>query len=240
MLDQRGVAERFTREGQAHPGVGYAQAFLDMSDVPTRHPYVLALWQSHVERILAEWVLDDLGVPIRRGCEVAGLTQDDDGVDVRLTGDGSLRARYLVGCDGGRSVVRKAAGIDFPGLEASTSWMIAEVEMDGEPELGFRRDELGTHALGRREPGEPIRVVLTEGDVDHDDEPDLAELRAALVGIYGTDFGLRRASWISRFTDVSRQAAAYRHGRVLLARRPPPTSTRPRAARGSTRACRTQ
>jgi 3-(3-hydroxy-phenyl)propionate hydroxylase len=139
------------------------------------------------------------------------------GVEVEVSGGPTLRAAYLVGCDGGRSVVRKAAGIDFPGLAPSTSWMIAEVEMDEEPELGFRRDSLGQHAIGRRQEDEPIRLVLTEREVEHTGEPSLDELREALVGVYGTDFGLRSAAWISRFTDTTRQAASYRKGRVLLA-----------------------
>jgi 3-(3-hydroxy-phenyl)propionate hydroxylase len=216
VLDQRGVAERFTSAGQEHPTLSYSTNVLDISDFPTRHNYVLALWQSQFERILAEWVAE-LGVPIRRSCEVVGFAQDDVGVDVQLSDGSSLRTSYLVGCDGGRSLVRKAAGIDFPGLDPSTSWMIAEVEMDGEPELGFRRDSVGQHAMGRRQEGEPVRVVLTEPTVDHTGEPDLEELRAALVRVYGTDFGLRTATWISRFTDVARQAASYREGRVLLA-----------------------
>jgi len=102
-------------------------------------------------------------------------------------------------------------------LDPSTSWMIAEVEMDEEPEFGFRRDSAGTHALNRREDGEPIRVVLTEQHVEHNGDPGMSELRAALVAVYGTDYGLRSASWISRFTDMTRQAASYRRGRVLLA-----------------------
>ena len=217
VLDQRGVAERFLSEGETHPGVGFSYIPLDISDFPSRHNYLLALWQSHFERILADWVLGELAVPILRGLEVLGCTEDGTGVDVEISGDASLRAEYLVGCDGGRSVIRKAAGIDFPGLDPSTSWMIAEVEMDEEPEFGFRRDSAGQHAIGRRQDDEPIHVVLTERSVDHDDEPSMAELREALVGVYGTDFGLRRASWISRFTDMTRQAAAYRRGRVLLA-----------------------
>jgi 2-polyprenyl-6-methoxyphenol hydroxylase-like FAD-dependent oxidoreductase len=216
VLDQRGIAERFVEAGQAHPNVGYSQIFLDISDFPTRHNYVLALWQSQFERILAGWV-SELGVPILRGCEVVGFAQDDSGVDVELSRDMSLRAEYLVGCDGGRSLVRRAAGIDFPGLDPSTSWMIAEVEMDEEPEFGFRRDSVGTHALGRRQAGEPIRVVLTERDVEHTGEPSMDELREALVAVYGTEYGLRSANWISRFTDMTRQAVSYRHGRVLLA-----------------------
>jgi 2-polyprenyl-6-methoxyphenol hydroxylase-like FAD-dependent oxidoreductase len=216
VLDQRGISDRFVSAGQEHPNVGYAYIPLDISDFPTRHNYLLALWQSDFERILAEWV-DELGVPILRPCEVVDFVHDDTGVDVELSGGASLRAEYLVGCDGGRSVVRKAAGIDFPGLDPSTSWMIAEVEMDEQPEFGFRRDSVGQHAIGRRQEGEPIRVVLTERRAEHTGDPSMDELREALVGVYGTDYGLRRANWISRFTDMTRQAASYRHGRVLLA-----------------------
>jgi 2-polyprenyl-6-methoxyphenol hydroxylase-like FAD-dependent oxidoreductase len=216
VLDQRGVADRFVQAGQAHPAHGFALIPLDISDFPTRHNYVLALWQSHFERILAGWV-DELGVPVRRGSEVVGLAQDEAGVDVELDDGRSLRAMYLVGCDGGRSLVRRAAGIDFPGWDPTTSWMIAEVEMDDEPELGIRRDSAGTHAMGRRQLGEPIRLVLTERGIEHSGDPSVDELRHAIVGVYGTDFGLRSARWISRFTDTTRQAASYRAGRVLLA-----------------------
>ena len=216
VLDQRGIAERFLSAGQVMQVQGFAGIPLDIGDFPTRHKYVLGLWQSHFERILAGWV-EELGVPILRGCEVVGFAQDDSGVAVELSGDTSLRAEYLVGCDGGRSLIRKAAGIEFPGLDPSTSWMIAEVEMDEEPELGFRRDSVGTHAIGRREDREAIGVVLTEGHVEHTGDPTMDELREALVAVYGTDYGLRSASWISRFTDMTRQAASYRQGRVLLA-----------------------
>jgi len=216
VLDQRGIAERFLSAGQVMQGVGFALIPLHISDFPTRHNYVLALWQSQFEPILADWVAE-LGVPILRRREVVGFAQDDAGVDVELSGDTSLRAEYLVGCDGGRSLIRKAAGIDFPGLGPSTSWMIAEVELDEEPPFGFRRDSVGTHALGRRADGESIRVVLTERHVEHTGDPSMDELREALVGVYGTDYGLHRANWISRFTDMTRQAASYRKGRVLLA-----------------------
>jgi 3-(3-hydroxy-phenyl)propionate hydroxylase len=216
VLDQRGIADRFVSAGQTHPSLGYAGTMLDVSDFPTRHNYVLALWQRDFEPILAGWV-EELGVPTLRGREVVGFAEDDTGVDVEVSDGTVLRARHLVGCDGGRSLVRRVAGIDFPGLEASTSWMIAEVEMDGEPERGMRRDALGTHALGRVGEAGPVRVVLTEPGVDQTGSPSLDELRAALVGVYGTDFGLRHAHWTSRFTDTVRQAAAYRRGRVLLA-----------------------
>jgi 3-(3-hydroxy-phenyl)propionate hydroxylase len=215
VLDQRGVAERFLSAGQKHPSVGYAYIPLDISDFPTRHNYLLALWQRHFERILAGWV-DELGVPILRGREVVGFAQDDAGVDIELSADKSLRAQYLVGCDGGRSVVRKAAGIEFPGLDPSTSWMIAEVEMD-EPEIGVRPEGGGIGPVNREDGGGPFGVVLKEQQIEHADEPTLQDLRDALVVAYGTDFGAHSPNWISRFTDMSRQAASYRDGRVLLA-----------------------
>src|SRR5262249_61800174 len=135
--------------------------------------------------------------------------ENGDGVDVEVSGRVPLGAQYLVGCEGGRSLVGKVAGIDFPGWDATTSWMIAEFELDEEPEFGFRHDSAGTHAMNRRAAGEPIHVVLTERSV-HETEPDIDVLRAALVAVYGTDYRLRNASWISRFSDVTRQAAAYR------------------------------
>jgi 2-polyprenyl-6-methoxyphenol hydroxylase-like FAD-dependent oxidoreductase len=194
----------------------FALTPLSVSDFPTRHNYVLGLPQSRIEPILAGWV-DELGVPVVRGCEVAGFVEDDGGVDVLLSDGRSLRAAFLVGCDGGRSLVRKLSGIDFAGLDPSTSWMIAEVEMDDEPEMGMRHDRLGSHGITRMEQGGPIRVLLTEPDLERQREPTIDDLRASLVAIFGTDYGLRRAGWISRFTDATRQAASYRRGRVLLA-----------------------
>ena len=217
VLDQRGVAERFLSAGQTYPHVGYAQNFLGIGDFPTRHNYLLALWQSEFERILADWVLGELGVPILRGCEVVGFVQDDDGVDVALSGGTTIRAKYLVGCDGGRSLVRKAAGIDFPGFDPSVSWMIAEVEMEEQPEIGLRRGGGGIGPVNPGKGGGPYRVILTGKPHDHTENPTLQELSEALVAAYGTDFGVHSPIWISRFTDVSRQAASYRSGRVLLA-----------------------
>ena len=215
VLDQRGIAERFVEAGEAFPAHGYAGIRFDISDLPTRYNFVLALWQSQFERMLADWV-GELGVPILREREVVGFAQGDTGVDVELSDDTSLRAAYLVGCDGGRSLIRKAAGIDFAGLDPSTSWLIAEFKTDDEPEFGFRRDSVGQHAIGRGSDGESARVVLTERHVDHTGDPSIDELREALVAVYGTDFGMHSPTWISRFTDMTRQAVSYRHGRVLL------------------------
>jgi 2-polyprenyl-6-methoxyphenol hydroxylase-like FAD-dependent oxidoreductase len=216
VLDQRGIADRFLEAGSVAQVQGYAGIRLDISDFPTRHNYGLAVWQSHFEPILADWV-GELGVPILHGREVVSFAQDDTGVDVEVSGDTSLRAEYLVGCDGGRSLIRKAAGIGFPGLDPSTSWLIAEVEMDDEPQLGMRREGGGIGPVNPLEGGGPFRVVLTERHTEHTGDPSMDELREALVSAYGTDYGLRSANWISRFSDMARQATSYRQGRVLLA-----------------------
>ena len=189
---------------------------LDVSDFPTRHNYVLGLGQNHIERILAEWV-GELAVPIYRGREVTGFAQDDTGVDVALSDGASLRAGYLVGCDGGRSLIRKAAGIEFTGWDPTASWLIAEVEMAEEPKWGFHQDAVGIHAIGKVENGGLAGVVLTEPQLRLDSEPTLRDVSEALVAVYGTDYGIHSPTWISRFTDVTRQAAAYRDRRVLLA-----------------------
>ena len=216
VLDQRGIAERFLSQGQVMQVAGFSFIPLDVSDFPTRHNYGLALWQNHIERIMADWV-GELPVKFYRGREVTGLAQDDTGVDVELSDGAWLRAKYLVGCDGGRSLIRKKAGIDFPGCDAATSYLIAEVEMAEEPPWGVRRGEKGVHALGKLDDGKRVRAVLVEPHVGKGDEPTLSDLRDALIAVYGTDFGVRNPSWLSRFTDMARQAACYRDRRVLVA-----------------------
>jgi 2-polyprenyl-6-methoxyphenol hydroxylase-like FAD-dependent oxidoreductase len=227
ILDQRGIADRFLSQGQVAQVAGFAWIPLDISDFPTRHNYGLALRQNHIERILADWV-GELAVPIYRRREVAGLAQHDTGVEVELSDGQSLRADYLVGCDGGGSLIRKAAGIEFPGWDPTTSNLIAEVELAQEPEWGLRRDAHGIHAISRLEyeirDGEvvymdrgPVGVMVTEPHVGSTSEPTLRDLSEVLIAVYGTDFGIHSPTWISRFTDMARQAASYRKGRVLLA-----------------------
>ncbi len=216
VLDQRGVADRFLAEGEVAQVAMFGTSVLDMSDFPTRHPYSLGIWQNKIERIMAAWVAE---LPVRTlyRSEVTGFTQDDAGVDVRLTDGGRLHAQYLVGCDGGRSVIRKAAGIDFPGWDPTRSNLIAEVEVTEEPPPGIRRDEIGVHGLHRMEDGTTVRVVVTEQQLGPGGEPALGDLSKALIAVYGTDFGAHSPTWISRFTDMTRQAAVYRERRVLLA-----------------------
>lgn len=216
VLDQRGVADRFLSQGKVMQVAGYAMIPLDISDFPTRHNYGLALTQNHIERILADWV-GELAVPIYRGREVTGFAQDDAGVDVALSDGGSLRAAYLVGCDGGRSVIRKKAGIDFPGWDPSISYLIAEVDMAEEPAWGIRPGDKGINGLAKLEDGKRVRVLLIEPQVVQGVQPTLDELRAALITVYGKDFGVHNVTWLSRFTDMARQAASYRERRVLLA-----------------------
>jgi 3-(3-hydroxy-phenyl)propionate hydroxylase len=216
VLDQRGIADRFLSQGQVAQVAGFAWIPLDISDFPTRHNYGLALWQNHIERILAGWV-GELAVPIYREREVRSFAQDGTGVDVELSDGESLRAEYLVGCDGGRSLIRRAAGIEFPGWDPTTSNLIAEVEMAEEPEWGLRRDALGIHSLSRLEDGGPVRVLVTEQRLGRTGEPTLRDLSEELIAVYGTDFGIHSPTWISRFNDMARQAASYRKGRVLLA-----------------------
>jgi len=227
VLDQRGIAERFLSEGQLAQVHGFAQSRLDISDFPTRHNYGLALRQNHIERILAGWVAE-LPVTFYRSRDVSGFSQDDTGVDVALSDGPSLRAKYLVGCDGGRSVVRKTAGIEFPGWDPTMSALIGEVEVTEQPPLGIHRTALGIHSFGRREfeirDGQvvfkdvgPVGVMVPEQGVGATAEPTLEDLRAALLTVCGTDYGVHSPVWISRFTDMARQAATYRKGRVLVA-----------------------
>jgi 3-(3-hydroxy-phenyl)propionate hydroxylase len=227
VFDQRGIADRFLSAGQIAQVTGFAVTRLDISDFPTRHNYGLALRQKYIERILADWV-SELGVPILYGREITGFVQRDDRVDVALANGESLSAEYLVGCDGGRSIIRKTANIEFPGWDATTSSILAEVEMTEKPPYGVHRSPAGTYAFGRSEyeiKGSeiiykdvgPIGVMVTEPNPDSTTEPTLDDLKKLLIAVCGTDYGVHSPTWISRFTDATRQAATYRSGRVLLA-----------------------
>jgi 3-(3-hydroxy-phenyl)propionate hydroxylase len=216
ILDQRGLADRFLLEGQTFPVLQFGSTPLDTSGLPSRHPYTLSLTQSRIEQLLLGWV-EELGVSVRRSQQVTDLFQDEDGVEVHLISGDRFQTSYLVGADGGGSTVRKAAGIGLVGAEATRSYLIAEVEMDEDPITGIRLDEVGIHAMNATGDGAAVGVVLTERELGGDTQPTLSDLSSALTAVYGTDFGVRDPTWLSRFTDATLQATSYRLGRVLLA-----------------------
>lgn len=212
VLDQRGIADRFIAAGTPMQIQTFAGTPLDISDFPTRHNYGLALLQSDFERILAGWI-DELGVRVLRERWVTSSVQDGDGVDVACSDGTSLRAEYLVGCDGSRSVVRKMAGIEFDGWDPTICWIHTEVEMDEQPPFGLRGGGgVGPAAAGR------VGVTLAETDVENRlSEPTIDDVRRALIRVDGTDYGAHNPRFLTRFTDMTRQAVTYRAGRVLLA-----------------------
>ncbi|KUM99187.1 hypothetical protein AQI95_40385 [Streptomyces yokosukanensis] len=223
VLDQRGILDRFLAVGEPQPVGHFSGLYLDFDEFESRHPYPLMILQSAIERLLEEWA-GELGVRVRFSSEVSGIRQDEAGVTVELStaeaAPATLRARYLVGCDGGRSTVRKLSGIDFPGTEATMTALIGDVELPDLPEdyVWVRRCAGGDWSAIAFEPGW-YRVITSEYDrvVDRDEAPTFEQLRQSLVRLAGTDFGMHSPRWVSRFNDAARQAATYRDGRVLLA-----------------------
>jgi 2-polyprenyl-6-methoxyphenol hydroxylase-like FAD-dependent oxidoreductase len=218
VLDQRGILDRFLEIGDPQPVGHFSGLYLEFDESESRYPYPLMILQADIERLLEEWAVG-LGVRIQWSSEVTGVDQDASGVSVEL-GTGSVRARYLVGCDGGRSAVRKLSGIDFPGTPATMTALIGDVEL---PELRedyvwVRRCPTGDYSAIAFEPGW-YRVIASEYDrVAGRDEPvTFEQLRESLIRLAGTDFGMNSPRWVSRFSDAARQAAQYRKGRVLLA-----------------------
>ncbi|NUQ87215.1 MAG: hypothetical protein HOQ43_01940 [Glycomyces artemisiae] len=219
VLDQRGLADRFLASGQRRPGAHYAGLPLDLSDLPTRYPFLLFLLQSEVERLLAERAVET-GAVILRGTELTGFAQDEDGVTVDLADGSRLRADYLVGCDGGRSTVRRLARIGFPGTPATMTAMLGDVHLTDPPERDVfqERREHGSFSVLRFGP-DWYRVITNEFDHvrDRDDPVTLDVLSATMRKIAGTDFGMHSPRWLSHHGDAARQADRYRDGRVLLA-----------------------
>lgn len=215
LLDQRGIAERFLEAGTTMQAATFGGTALDLGALPTRHPYTLALFQRDIEPLLLEWA-EGLGASVERGVEVVGVAQDDEGADALLSSGESVRARYVVGADGGRSAVRRSAGIAMVGPDATRSSIIAELRLEGEPRQLRKVDERGVHGVHPIGDGQ-VRVVLTEPELRRGDEPMLDDVRRGLVAAFGSDFGAHSPTWLSRFTDATRQAERYREGRVLLA-----------------------
>ncbi|PQZ91609.1 hypothetical protein CQ018_13295 [Arthrobacter sp. MYb227] len=214
-FDQRGIAERFLNAGTKAQTARFGGSVLDISDFPTRHPYGLGLWQSHLQPILEEWITE-LGVWIRYGVEVTGFTQDESGVTIETAEGEKLHSSYLIGADGGRSLIRTMAGIDFPGWAAMRSNLIAEVEISRDAPVGMLQDQSGVHGFTLMENGHSYRVVTTEPALGSRTEPTLEDLRSSLLAAYGSDFGVHNPTSLSRFTDATRQATTYRKDRILL------------------------
>ncbi|MFJ7207093.1 rifampin monooxygenase [Streptomyces sp. NPDC098789] len=224
LMDQRGLLDRFLAVGEKFSvgGLfgGVVKAWPERLD--TAHPYGIRVPQPVTERLLDERARE-LGTEIRRGCEVVGLDQDEDGVSVGLADGTRLRARYLVGCDGGRSTVRALLGVGFPGVPATVETLLGDMEVTADPatinavvqevrrtqlRFGVSPNDDGTH-----------RVVVPADGVSEDRTaaPTLEDFRHRLRAVAGTDFGVRAPRWLSRFGDATRQAERYRVGRVLLA-----------------------
>ncbi len=222
VLDQRGLAGRFLAAGRPMQAGHFSGVRLDFTALATRYPYTLNLLQARVEALL-EARAAELGVYVRWSSEVVGLHQDAQGVEALLRGElgeSRLRAAYVVGCDGGRSAVRKLAGIEFPGTPATMTALLGDVELAAPPPgpIFMSRRERGDFTVLQFEPGWH-RVVTNQFDrvADRDAPVSFEDLRETFLKIAGTDFGMHHPRWISRFSDAARQAERYRHGRVLLA-----------------------
>jgi rifampicin monooxygenase len=223
VMDQRGLLERFLALGQKYPVRGFF-AGID-KPVPDRldtaHPYVLGIPQTTVERLLTEHATE-LGVEIRRGRELTGLSQDEDGVTAELADGTRLRSRYLVGCDGGRSTVRKLLGVGFPGEPSRVETLLGEVELTASPEtlnavlteVRKTQKRFGAAPIGD---GLYRLVAPADGVAGDRTPPTLDELKRQVRKLVGTDFGAHSPRWLSRFGDATRLAERYRTGRVLLA-----------------------
>ncbi len=224
VLEQRGVLDRFLEHGRTHPLNSYVAGIEkpQPEGLDTTHPYVLALPQPVTERLLTEHAVE-LGVEIRRDSEVVALSQDERGVTVELADGTRLRSRYLVGCDGGRSTVRKLVGIDFPGEPSRVDTLLGEMRLtaDQDTVTAVMTEVRKTQKLfGAGHLGDGVyRVVVPAAEVAEDRTvaPTLAEFKRQLVATAGTDFGVHSPRWLSRFGDATRQAERYRADRVLLA-----------------------
>jgi 2-polyprenyl-6-methoxyphenol hydroxylase-like FAD-dependent oxidoreductase len=223
VMDQRGLLERFLALGTQYPLGGFAGIRKPPPErLDTAHGYTLGIPQVITDRLLLEHALE-VGTEIRRGRELVGLSQDDDGVTVELADGTQLRSRYLVGCDGGRSAVRKLLGVEFPGEPSTVETLVGEMSLTASEETltaantEIRKTQLrfGTMPLGDG----VYRVVAPAAGVTEDRAvaPTFEEFQQQLREVAGTDFGAHSPRWLSRFGDATRLAERYRSGRVLLA-----------------------
>lgn len=218
IFDQRGLLERLRPQGQVIQAGHFGGVRMDFSDFPTRFPYTLAVLQSVIERELDQYATE-LGAPVRWSSRVLEIRQDGDGVEVE-TDSGVIRCAYVVGCDGGRSTVRKLAGIRFEGTDATMVGMLADVELADPPSgtvFGQRRD-LGDYSVIQFQPGwHRLMVQRYDRVLDRAHEPTFEDFRDSFREIVGTDYGMHSPRWVTQFGDAARQADRYRVGRVLLA-----------------------
>ncbi|MEV0092232.1 rifampin monooxygenase [Streptomyces sp. NPDC050738] len=224
MMDQRGLLDRFLAVGEKFKVGGFFGGIHKEwpEGLDTAHPYGISALQPDTERLLREHALEG-GAEIRGGCEVVGLSQDEDGVTAELADGTQLRSRYLVGCDGGRSLVRKELGIAFPGEPATAETLLGDMEMteDQETVAAVVEEVRKTHLrFGTIPNGDgTYRVIVPAEGVSEDRgaAPTLDDFKERLRAVAGTDFGVHSPRWLSRFGDATRQAEQYRAGRVLLA-----------------------
>ena len=223
LLDQRGIVDRFVAAGPQTQLGNFAGIPLDYTALPTRFPYTLNIMQADTERVLEDCAAE-LGVEVCWSTAVTAVQQDADGVDVTIDGPRGIetvRGRYLVACDGGRSTIRKLAGVAFPGTDSTMISLIGDVELDDPPQrpLFLDRREHGTITAIQFRPG--WHRVVTAIPRQNGDEPKdpvtLEQLREAVRHVAGTDFGMHTPHWLSHFSDSTRQVEHYRIGRILLA-----------------------
>ncbi|MBB5967207.1 rifampin monooxygenase [Planomonospora venezuelensis] len=223
LMAMRGLLDRILRNGRRRPAGGFFAAIAKPvpKGLDSAYAYLLGIPQPVVERLLEEHAIG-LGAQVRRGCTVADFEQDDEGVTVEPAGGERLRARYLIGCDGGRSTVRRLLGVGFPGEPSRTETLMGEMEV-GVPqeEVAAKVAEIGeTHQPFWLRPfggGVHSVVVPAAGVGDRAEPPTLEDFKQRLRTIAGTDFGVHSPRWLSRFGDATRLAERYRVGRVLLA-----------------------
>jgi rifampicin monooxygenase len=224
IVDQRGLLEQFLEHGTKYERAG---SFAGINkpwpaDMDTAHPYLLGIPQPETDRLLAEHATN-LGVEIRRGCDVVGITQDDQGVQVQLADGSSASACFVVGCDGGRSTIRKLLGVDFPGEPARSEWLLGVMDITATPEelaavvAEVRKTNLGFGAGPSADGGYRIVVPAASVSEDRSVPPTFEEFTQQLRAYAGTDFGAHSPRGMSRFTDATRLAEHYRIGRVFLA-----------------------
>ncbi|MEU9829466.1 rifampin monooxygenase [Micromonospora chersina] len=223
LMAMRGLLERILERGRRRPAGAYFAAIDKPAPegLDSAYAYLLGIPQPVIVRLLEEHAID-LGAQVRHGCAVVGVEQDDDGVTVELAGGERLRSRYLVGCDGGRSTVRKLLGVAFPGEPSRNETLM------GEMEAAAPREEIAAKMTELRETDRRFSltpagvgvyrvVVPAPGVSDRTAPPTLEDFRRQLRIVAGTDFGVHSPRWLSRFGDATRVAERYRVGRVLLA-----------------------